>query len=306
VDRGLSGALDYPGLGDDDTHTAYLGVVNAEMLTRGIVPPVVEGSLQTFTDGTALGQIALSESAAKESGLKVGDTVTLTVAKDTPAEASTELTVQAVISSEMWWGAVITEQTLESMLPVETWSQMVFNWWALVVVEPGVNADEVRAQLVDIVAPYHMISVLDRDEFTTALGKQVTQVLNILIVLIALSLVIAVLGVVNTLALSVTERTQEIGMMRAVGLGRGQLRWMMVIEGALIAGFGAALGVAAGVGVAAVFPSTMESQGLGALSIPWPTMAWLFVGASVVGILAAVWPAVRASRVPVLQALVYE
>jgi len=223
------------------------------------------------------------------------------------ARLERELEVQLVFYSALVSADVmLLGQTLDSVLPPEARSQLVVNWQAYAVLVPGADADAVRAQLVDIVAPYHTISVMDRDEFSSHLSGQVQQVLNILYALIALSLVIAVLGVVNTLALAVVERTQEIGMMRAVGMGRGQLRWTTVIEGVLVALLGAVLGIGAGVGIAAVIPSTAASLGLGVLSIDWLAVASLFAGAVVVGVLASVWPAVRAGRVPVLQALVYE
>ncbi|MCL2667645.1 MAG: FtsX-like permease family protein, partial [Micrococcales bacterium] len=186
------------------------------------------------------------------------------------------------------------------------YSQVVTAVQGFVVLDPGADPDAVRAQLVDAVAGYYTISVMDADEFSSFLSNQVNQILYIVYALIALSVVVAVIGVVNTLALSVVERTQEIGMMRAVGLGRGQLGWTMVIEGVLVALLGAVLGISAGVAIASVVPSVAWSTGLGVVSVNWLTVASLFAGVVVVGVLAAVWPAVRAARVPVLQALVYE
>jgi len=247
----------------------------------------------------------LNQTVADAAGLTVGDTVTVTLAKDTPLEVSRPLTVQMVFTSgATGMGAAISEQTLDGLLPADARTQLVENMQAFVTVAPGTDVTAVHDQLTAIVAPFHTVSVMDRAEFTTFVGDQVNQILTILYALLALSLVIAVLGVVNTLALSVVERTQEIGMMRAVGLGRTQLRWTMVVEGVLIAGFGAVLGLGAGVGVAAVIPSITADSGLGVLSVPWGSVVVLFVGSAVVGVLAAVWPAVRASRVPLLQALV--
>ncbi|MCL2453937.1 MAG: FtsX-like permease family protein [Micrococcales bacterium] len=289
---------------DSSQRAFFVGVLDGdlEVMSRGFMPPVVDGSIQGFTDG-----IAVAEPLATRLGLRAGDTFALTLAKNTPVEATVELPVQLVFSSEaIDTDVMIAGETFDSVIPAQARPQLVAAWQAFVIVDPGVDPDAVRAQLVDIVAPYHTISVMDRDEFSSFLSDQVQQVLNILYALIALSLIVAVLGVVNTLALSVVERTQEIGMMRAVGMSRGQLRWTMVIEGVLVALLGAVLGIGAGVGVASVIPSVAASTGLGVLSISWPAVASLFAGAIVVGVLAAVWPAVRAARVPVLQALVYE
>ncbi|MCL2092228.1 MAG: FtsX-like permease family protein [Micrococcales bacterium] len=296
-----TGVLAVPGSADHQV--LEVGVEDPAATSRGLfTPPVVAGSLESFTDG-----IAVSKPVAGRLGLEIGDTVMLTLAKDTPFETTAQLPVQLVYTNEATSSSVlVAEPTVRALLPSEVYAQVVTAWQAFVVLDPGADPEAVRAQLVDIVAPYMTISVMDHDEFASYLSGQVTQVLNILYALIALSLVIAVLGVVNTLALSVLERTQEIGMMRAVGLGRGQLRWTMVIEGVLVASLGAVLGISAGVGIAAVIPSITASQGLGVLSVSWLAVARLFAGAVVVGVVAAVWPAIRAARVPVLQALVYE
>ncbi|MDR3068983.1 MAG: FtsX-like permease family protein [Cellulomonas sp.] len=293
-------AGEMPGAVGDDA--MFLGVGSPRLLIDVMSLNIVEGSAETWTDGVALGA-----PAADRLGLSVGDTLPLTIAKDTPFEVSADLPVQLVTTTEtVSIDVMITDQTLEALLPAEVREQLLTTWQAFAVLDPGADPEAVRAQLVDAVAPYQTISVMDADEFASYLSGQVTQVLNILYALIALSLVIAVLGVVNTLALSVLERTQEIGMMRAVGLSRAQLRWTMVIEGVLVASLGAVLGISAGVGIATVIPSVAASTGLGVLSVSWLAVAALFAGAVVVGVLAAVWPAIRAARIPVLQALVYE
>ena len=134
-------------------------------------------------------------------------------------------------------------------------------------------------------------------------ADQVNTGLGILCALLGLSIVISILGIVNTLALSVIERTREIGLMRAVGLGRLQLSTSIIIESMLISVFGAALGLAVGVGVATALPDVFSATGLSTLAIPWTELGWMLVLAAGVGILAGVWPAVRAARMPVLQAI---
>ncbi|MCL2423284.1 MAG: FtsX-like permease family protein [Micrococcales bacterium] len=285
-----------------DPQVLQVGVVDPRALTSGFMPEVVSGSRQGLTDG-----VGLTIPVAERYGVTTGDTLDVTIAKDTPMETTATLVVQVVYHGESTSaGVIVTEPTMRSLLEPDVYAQMVTAWQGFVAVDPGVDPEDVRAQLVDAVSGYLTISVMDADEFASYLSNQVQQILNIVYALIALSLVIAIIGVVNTLALSVVERTQEIGMMRAVGLGRGQLGWTMVIEGVLVASLGAVLGISAGVGIATVLPSVIWSTGLGVLSISWPAVASLFGGAVVVGVVAAVWPAVRAARVPVLQALVYE
>src|SRR5690606_36875000 len=135
------------------------------------------------------------------------------------------------------------------------------------------------------------------------LSAQVDQMLDMVYALLALSVVIAMLGIVNTLALSVIERTRELGLLRAVGLGRFQVARTITIESVLTAVFGSVLGLGVGVGVAATFPSVVADVGLRALVIPWDQLGAVLLVALTVGVLAAVWPAIRAARLPVLQAI---
>jgi putative ABC transport system permease protein len=116
-------------------------------------------------------------------------------------------------------------------------------------------------------------------------------------------LVIAVLGIVNTLALSIIERTREIGLLRAIGLGRGQLRLMVTLESVVMAVLGAVLGVALGICFGMAMMYAVRDQGLNVIAVPW-TQLVVFLGlAVVIGVLAAVLPARRAARLDVLTAI---
>ena len=125
----------------------------------------------------------------------------------------------------------------------------------------------------------------------------------ILYALLAMSVVIAILGIVNTLALSVVERTREIGLMRAVGLGRAQLAGTLVIESILTSVLGTLLGLGVGVGLGAALQGVLRDDGLSELGIPWELLAGFVVVSVIVGVLAAVLPAWRAVRLPVLDAV---
>jgi putative ABC transport system permease protein len=125
-------------------------------------------------------------------------------------------------------------------------------------------------------------------------------------ILLALAILIAVLGVVNTLALSVLERTRELGLLRAVGLGRAQTMRMVTVEAVVISVFGALLGLVVGAGLGAAVVQALHDQGITTLALPWTQMAVYLALAAVVGVVAAVLPAIRASRVNVLRAIAYE
>jgi putative ABC transport system permease protein len=124
--------------------------------------------------------------------------------------------------------------------------------------------------------------------------------------LLGLALFIAVLGIVNTLALSVIERTREVGLLRAVGLARSQLRWMVTFESVVIAVLGATLGSILGVFFGIAMMYALRDEGLEVISVPWGQLAAFLAVSVVVGVLAAVLPARRAARLDVLRAIATE
>ena len=146
----------------------------------------------------------------------------------------------------------------------------------------------------------------NRVEFRQSQQDQLNSFLAVIFVLLALSLVIALIGIANTLALSVFERTREIGLLRAVGMTRRQLRRAIRWEAVIIAIFGAILGLILGVifGVAAVvaIPDTF----INTVSIPYGSLVAYLVIAGLAGILAAILPARRAARLNVLDAISHE
>jgi len=124
--------------------------------------------------------------------------------------------------------------------------------------------------------------------------------------LLGLALVIAVLGIVNTLALSVIERTREVGLLRAIGLDRAQLRRMITLESVVIAVLGATLGVLLGIGFGVALMYAVRDQGLEVISVPWRQLGVFLALSGVIGVLAAAFPARRAARLDVLRAIAAE
>ena len=133
--------------------------------------------------------------------------------------------------------------------------------------------------------------------------SNVNQLVMMISALLVLSILIAILGIVNTLALSVIERTREIGLLRAIGMGRRQLRSMIRYESVVISVFGALLGVLVGVGFGWAIQAGLASDGVDVLSIPVGQLAGYLLAAGAVGVLAAIWPARRAARMDVLRAI---
>ena len=163
-----------------------------------------------------------------------------------------------------------------------------------------------RRALEAALAPYPNIRLQDRDATKTQARNEIDQLLAVIIVLLALSILIAALGIVNTLALSVLERTREVGLLRAVGMSRRQLRRMVRYESVVIAVFGAALGLAIGVAFGWAMQRALARQGVDVLSIPVVQLTGYATAAVLIGVVAAIWPARRAARMDVLRAIAAE
>lgn len=174
----------------------------------------------------------------------------------------------------------------------------------LVKAATGTSSATLRTSLELAMDRFVVVTVQDRNQFKGTQAKQINSLLSILYGLLGLAIVIAILGIINTLALSVVERRREIGMLRAVGMVRGQVRRTIYLESALIALFGALVGVALGLSFGALFVHTLRNQGLDQISLPWGQAIFFLLISGAVGVLAALWPAVRAARTPPLAAII--
>ena len=158
-------------------------------------------------------------------------------------------------------------------------------------------------RLDEVVKDLPVVTVKDQAAFADEQRAPIDQLVLMIFALLGLALVIAVLGIVNTLALSVIERTREVGLLRAIGLSRGQLRAMITLESVVIAVLGALLGVALGICFGIAMMYAVRDEGLEVISLPYGQLAVFLAASVVVGVLAAVFPARRAGRLDVLQAI---
>ena len=267
---------------------------------------VSEGAIGTTLDVEVLagsmtdlaGGAAVQDDVAEAAGWAVGDVLEITT-----DAAGGQVEIRAIIDSQIL-GAdlVLTEEETEALLPPTQLAVVAI----FVAAAPGVTTETLRADLTAAVSPFVIISVQTNDELATSLADQVNRVLVILYALLGLSVVIAGLGIVNTLALSVIERTREIGLLRAVGLGRAQLAGTISIESVLTALFGTVVGVTLGVALASALPFVFDDVGLSTLAVPWPQVGGMLALAVVVGVVASLWPGARAARLPVLEAIAQE
>ncbi|MEU6507283.1 FtsX-like permease family protein [Streptomyces sp. NPDC046942] len=243
--------------------------------------------------------MSVHDKFAKAHGIHLGSKITVAF-KD---GATAHLTVRAITSSDdvIDQGAKYTSiTTLAKYVPA---AKMPLDELVFATAKDGQQAAAYKALKSALHDDYPQLTVRDQTDYKKALKDQIGQLLNMIYGLLALAIIVAVLGVVNTLALSVVERTREIGLMRAIGLSRRQLRRMIRLESVVIALFGALLGLGLGMGWGATAQKLLALQGLKILEIPWPTIITVFVGSAFVGLFAALIPAFRAGRMNVLNAI---
>lgn len=254
---------------------------------------LVEGE-PTVSDSTIL----VNQETAGENGWDVGDDVVLAV----PGVAEVPLRVAGIYDSEYFTGWIVSAATADALVPAP--QRAVFQ--VFVVGSDGVDQAQLQDDLREAVAPYVTTTVDDLEAFTAALTSQVDILLGILYGLLALAVVISILGIVNTLGLSVVERRREIGMLRAVGMLRSQVRKVIYVESVLISVYGAVLGLVVGLVFGYLFARSLVPDGLDITVVPWGQVALFLVVAAVVGVLSALWPGHRAARTRPLEAIAAE
>jgi putative ABC transport system permease protein len=178
------------------------------------------------------------------------------------------------------------------------------NEMAFINIRGGVSEANTKA-LNGATAGFADAKVQTHSEFKANFEKPLNAILSLLYVLLALSVVVSLFGIVNTLVLTVFERTRELGMLRAVGMTRRQTRRMIRHESIVTSLIGAALGIVVGVFLAVLVTHALSDQGI-VFAVPYKSLVYFVIAAIVVGLLAAIWPARRAARLNVLEALQYE
>ncbi|WP_129310633.1 FtsX family ABC transporter permease [Streptomyces sp. L2] len=248
------------------------------------------------------GRLGMDADFARDHGVGVGTVLPV----EFPGGRSARLTVGALTEQESaegfgtQGGVFFGLATVEKYVPGGQDSVLYVN------AAPGTDPVRLRPRLERALQPFPQVQVRDQADYKKLVHDQIAVLLYLVYALLGLAIVIAVLGVVNTLALSVVERTREIGLLRAIGLGRRQLRRMIRLESVVIAVFGAVLGLALGLVWGVCVQRVLALRGLTALAIPWGTIVAVVIGAAVVGVVAALLPALRASRMNVLAAIAHE
>ena len=252
---------------------------------------MVEGS-SSLDGNTIIAPVPL----AQEHGWRVGDTL--------PVAGPTGESVEATLGGTFEPSSILQSFVVSDEAAAATGARGTGR-----VLMVGVNNDgtldeaQLRANLEEEVRHDIVVQVRSTQDMAGEVSALIDQMLFIMYALLSLAVVIAILGIVNTLTLSVIERRQEIGMLRAVGTQRRQVRTMITLESVQMTVYGAILGVLLGLGLGWAFLTVLEAKGLTTISVPWPFILTVLAGSFLVGLLAAVWPAGRATKTPPLDAI---
>ena len=246
-------------------------------------------------DPTQLGSdgIAVQQDFATEHGYAIGSPVNVAF-----VQGNVTLTVEAIYDDELWVGQAFVDHSVVDALGADPLDMSIY-----VQIADGTSNAEARAELDRLAEAYPTITVMDRDEFKADRAGEINMILNLIYALLGLAIVIALLGITNTLALSIFERTRELGLLRAVGMTRGQLKATVRFEAVIIALFGTLLGLAIGAFFGWSIVNALADEGLGELTIPVPTLVVVTSIAALAGVAASLLPARRAARLDVLGAI---
>ncbi|MGH3925429.1 MAG: ABC transporter permease, partial [Pseudonocardiaceae bacterium] len=283
-----------PGVFRADGVTSFLTAVDPATIDQVAELGVTEGT----TDALAADTVLVFEDVANDEGWRVGDTVPAAFATvgDRPLEVVGIYSESLLVQSDY----LIALETYEDVFPEQLDSVVLIKG------AEGVPTDDVERAVSQAVESFSSIEVQDQAEFREQQAGFINQLLGLVTALLAMAILIALFGIVNTLGLSIFERTRELGLLRAIGMGRRQVRWMIRWESVIIAVIGAVLGIVIGVFFGWALRRSLEPEGVSELAIPAGQLLIYLVFAALAGVLAAVWPARRAARLDVLQSIAYE
>jgi putative ABC transport system permease protein len=285
------------GFWDNDGTEDFVMGVDTDTIAQTIELGITQGSIAALGEGG----VFVVEDVADENGWVLGDTVPMGFA--TTGLQQMEIVGTFTEANVVQANYLISLDTYEENF--EGFGTDV-DFVVAVKAADGVAPDASRAVIDTAATDFPNVEVRDQAEYRKSQEDQINQLLVMFNALLILAVIIAVFGIVNTLALSVFERTREIGLLRAVGLGRWQTRRMIMWESIIVAVIGALLGVVVGLFFGIIVTAALSSQGIDVLSIPVAQIAGLVVFGVIAGLLAAILPARRAAKLNILEAIAYE
>lgn len=304
IESSVSYRWDFEGLAireDGDTITTY-SVFAAEFDEAGqhLDFDLVEGSFTDFGEvNPDVHNVGVHEDIATEQDLALGSVVPVIF---NSREQPVAFTVTAIYSEDL-----IADSSW--LIDLSTWQEYFTRNLDIIVsatTASGVNQAEARAAIDTVAENYAQLEVQTRQEFNDDQVGAIDNVVLVVNIFLSLALVIAFIGIANTLALSVFERTRELGLLRAVGMRRAQMMRMILDEGLIIALYGGVLGVGLGIVFATTIVNVLPNDFISDLTIHWWTLAAYLIIAAAAGLISALLPARRASRLNVLEAIANE
>jgi putative ABC transport system permease protein len=247
-----------------------------------------QGSIGDLSDNG----IAVLDSTASDNGWKLGQTVPITFAQT----GRQQFKVEAIYQQSGFTNYVITTAAYQQNFRDQ------FDFQVYVSTKGGVTPANTAA-IKGVMHQYPGPKVQTRDEYKASQAQQINQFLNLVYVLLFFAIVIALFGIANTLGLSIIERRHELGLLRAVGMSRRQLRSSVRWESVIIALLGTILGLVIGVVFAWAMVKALADQGIDKFSVAPAQLLLIVILAGLFGVLAAAWPARRAAKLDVLQAI---
>jgi putative ABC transport system permease protein len=276
-----------------DGSTQFFGAIDPADFGKAVAVDIQSGSLSDLRTGT----MVMEAHQADSEGVGIGDQQTVAF-----PDGDEKLTVVGTFNGSPVVPAnyLVTTHTMAAG-GIQPADSMIY-----ITKDPSASASQVGSAIEQEIKDVPTVKLQDQTQYAQSQRDQINQVLRLIYALLALAIVIAVLGIINTLALSVIERTREVGLLRAVGMSRRQLRHMVRLESIAISVLGAVLGVVMGVIFGVALQQAIADQGIDVLKIPVVQLVVFIALAAVVGILAAVLPARRAAKLDVLRAITTE
>ena len=247
--------------------------------------------------------VALSIDQAEEFDLALGDTLSVRFPAN---DAVTEFEIVALYERP---DAINVNFPLDYLFGLPAYEANVedqYDTQVIVDLAEGVDLEDGRAAVETVTDEYPLAKVQDQNELKASQAAQINQFLALIYVLLGLAVIIAFIGIVNTLGLSIYERTRELGLMRAVGMSRKQVRTSIRWEAVIIALLGTALGLVLGIVFSFTLVAVLESQGFNTFRLPIGQLVFLSIVAAGLAVLMAAWPARRAAKLNVLEAIATE
>ncbi len=272
---------------------------------QGVDPANVEQVLSLDPTPGAIaslnnGDVLVFKDTADKNGWSAGDTLPSAFA----TVGRTPLTIGGTYSAKA--GRSIVGDYVVSLATYEKYFPEQLDSIVAVKLAPGAEPGQVQRGIEAATKQFGNIEVQNQAQFRAKEAGFVNQLLGLVTALLAMAILIALFGIVNTLGLSIFERTRELGLLRAVGMSRTQVKRMVRWESVIIAILGAVLGVAIGIFFGFSLQQALAPQGVTELRIPLGQLLVYLIFAGLAGVLAAIWPARRAAKLNVLEAISYE